>query len=307
MKGERMAWIALGIVSFFWGTTYLAIRIGVMHFPPFLFTGIRMAFGGIIMGMIWLFQKRTFRLTWKILGKNALAGIFFFTLGVGMVGWSEQYIPSGLAALLCSFPPIWLVIFNVFIFRMEKLNPWILFGILLGFGGTILVFREHFSELLNARYRLAVGVVVLANIGWVLASLGMKKENPSQDSVLNASIQMLSGGIFLFILSFFFEQQVKIVWTAPVVYSMIYLIIFGSVLAFWAYLYALSHLPLSLVSLHNYINVLVSIILGSLVLNEKLNPIIFMSVIITLIGIYFVNKGLNQNKKTELAHESPLE
>ena len=297
MRKDRLAWIALLIVCFFWGTTYLAIRIGVQVFPPFLFTGLRIFGGGIILMILWLFQKNRTPIGSKIVLVNGIAGFLFFTLGIGMVGWAEQVIPSGLAALLCSFPPIWLVLLNVFVFKVEKINATILLGIFLGFGGMILVFKEHIPDLLHPQYAIAVLVTISANICWVIASLYLKRSNPSGDSVLNAFIQMLSGGLFLLLFSFVFERNIHLVWSAPVIYSLLYLLVFGSVITFWAYLYALSHLPITLVSLHNYINVLVAIILGSVILNEGLNPFIFISVLITLLGIYFVHKGLQINKK----------
>jgi drug/metabolite transporter (DMT)-like permease len=297
MRKDRLAWLALFIVCFFWGTTYLAIRIGVRVFPPFLFSGLRLLAGGFLLFLIWYFKKNRSSINWKIIGLNSLAGFLFFTLGVGMVGWAEQFIPSGLAALLCSFPPIWLVLLNVFIFRVEKINPTMVIGILLGFGGMILVFREHIPDLLHPEYALAVGVTIMANISWVIASLFLKKNTPSGDSLLNAFIQMLAGGLVLMLFSLAFERNIPWSWTPPAVYSLIYLIVFGSVITFWAYLYALSHLPITLVSLHNYINVLVAILLGSLILKEGLNPFIFISVLITLTGIYFVHKGLKINQK----------
>ncbi len=295
MNKDRIALIALFIVCFFWGTTYLAIRIGVQTFPPFLFTGIRMFISGLLMGIIWFFQKKSTQLTWKMILTNSIAGFFFFSFGVGMVGWAEQLVPSGLAAMICSFPPVWIVLLNVFVFRVEKLNGLIIIGILLGLGGMILVFHEHLSELLDPKYRFAIGVTALANFGWAMASVFIKKRNPSTDSVLNACIQMLAGGLLLLLFYGLFESKITIVWSPPVIYSMAYLIIFGSVLTFWAYLYALKSLPITLVSVHNYVNVLVAILLGYLILNEKLNPFIFISVLITLLGIYLVHRGLKKN------------
>jgi len=298
MKTDRFAILALLLVSFFWGTTYLALRIGVSNLPPFLFTGLRMTIAGVIMGAVFLVaggtQNRAY--TIRSVGVNALAGVMFFSLGVGMVGWAEKVIPSGLAALICSLPPVWLVLINVFILKIEKLNRVIIFGILLGLTGMIIVFHEHLADLTVASYQFAILVTVLSNISWVGATIIVKQAKTAASPIFNSSVQMLAGGLVLLLLSAIFERQLTVTWTREGVYALVYLITFGSMVAFAAYNYALARLPITLVSMHTYANVLVAIALGSLLFHEMINGLIIAAILITLAGIYFVNLGLKLNK-----------
>src|SRR6478609_139444 len=113
MKSNLKAYIALIIVCIFWGTTYLALRIGVQGFPPFLFSGVRQLGAGILLFTYMFFVGKIEKLTWKDIGKQVLPGILLITLGNGIIGWAELYIPSGLAALIVSVMPIYVVVINL--------------------------------------------------------------------------------------------------------------------------------------------------------------------------------------------------
>lgn len=306
MKPEKPAIVALLLVCFFWGTTYLAMRVGVQTCPPFLFSALRMLFAGAILAVYLVFNRPGTRITWRMIWLNALAGIMFFCLGVGMVGWAEKQIPSGLAALICSLPPVWLVLINVFFYRIEKLNALIIIGILLGLGGMVLVFHEHLGDLVRSEYRLAVLVCVLGNFSWVTATLLVKKGKPSEFPIFNSCLQMLAGGLALMMLHIGFEAGQPVVWATNTLMALVYLVVFGSVIAFAAYSYALAKLPVTLVSLHTYANVFVAIAFGAILLNEELNMIIVIAVAVTMAGIYLVNKGLKNNRlKEELLNIAP--
>lgn len=299
MKPDKSALIALLLVCFFWGTTYLAMRVGVTTCPPFLFSGIRMLGASVILGVYLCINKPAIKVTARMIGLNSLAGVLFFCLGVGMVGWAEKQVPSGLAALICSLPPVWLVLINVFIYRIEKLNALIVLGVLLGLGGMVLVFHEHVMDLLRPEYRKAVAVTVLGNFSWVIATLIVKKGKPSEFPIFNACLQMLSGGLALMLLHLSFEQGQPVTWGRDVVIALVYLIVFGSVIAFAAYSYALAKLPVTLVSLHTYANVFVAIAFGALILHEQLNAAIGIAVLVSMAGIYLVNRGLKINRLRE--------
>lgn len=306
MKSDRPALIALLLVCFFWGTTYLAMRVGVTTCPPFLFSGIRMLAASVILGIYLFINRPAVKITLRMIGLNSLAGILFFCLGVGMVGWAEKQVPSGLAALICSLPPVWLVLINVFVYRIEKLNAMIVVGVLLGLGGMVLVFHEHVLDLLRPEYRKAVGVTVLGNFSWVIATLIVKKGKPSDFPIFNSCLQMLSGGLALMLLHIAFEGGQSVLWTREVVIALVYLVIFGSVVAFAAYSYALAKLPVTLVSLHTYANVFVAIAFGAIILHEQLNAAIGIAVLVSMAGIYLVNRGLKINRIREQVQESLL-
>ena len=163
----------------------------------------------------------------------------------------------------------------------------------------MLVFHEHLGDLVRPEYRLAVLVCVMGNFSWVLATLLMKKGSPSESPIFNAGSQMLAGGLALMLLHWGFEGAQPVIWATNTILALIYLVIFGSVIAFAAYLYALAKLPVTLVSLHTYANVFVAIAFGAILLHEQLNMTIMIAVAVTMGGIYLVNKGLKNNRKKE--------
>ncbi|RZJ29260.1 MAG: EamA family transporter, partial [Flavobacterium sp.] len=153
MTTQTKAYIALAIVCVFWGTTYLALRIGVMHFPPFLFSAIRQCGAGLLLFLWMAVTGNLEKLSLKDIGRQALPGFLLITLGNGTIGWAEMYIPSGLAALIVCIMPVYIVIFN-FVLGREKnlLNPKIITGFLLGCFGIVLIFRDNLADLGKSEY-----------------------------------------------------------------------------------------------------------------------------------------------------------
>ena len=152
MKNNKnlLAYFALGAVCIIWGTTYLALRIGVTQFPAFLFSLIRFAFAGPILV---IFMLTIGKATWpdrKIVINQAIVGFFMITLGISVVGWAETYISSGLAAIICSVMPIWIILINLIISKDERPNWLIILGLVTGLTGIIMIFGEHIGEFANS-------------------------------------------------------------------------------------------------------------------------------------------------------------
>jgi len=296
MRGSPLAIPALIMVCIIWGTTYLVILIGVQTVPPFLFSAIRMVLSSMVLAVLVIFSPSKVHLNARMIWVNAVAGILFFTLGNGMLGLTEKYIPSGLAALIFSLLPIWLVLINTLIFRTESINRLIVAGVVLGFIGVMLVFKEHLAELVDRKYLLAILATIAASLCCVASLLITKYGKPSGNPLMNSAIQMFAGGIGLFLLNLLFEQNQPANWTTSSQYALVYLVVFGSVVGYTCFSYALIHLPVTLLSLYTYANVLVAVLLGHFVMREKLNSSIFLAVTITLAGIFLVNSGLTRQK-----------
>jgi drug/metabolite transporter (DMT)-like permease len=290
------AYAALAAVCIIWGTTYLALRIAVLHFPPFLFTALRQTIAGLILIVAtFVFTKET----WPSLAyflRQAIAGFFMISLGNGLVAWAEMYIPSGIAAIICSLMPVVVIIMNIAIHREEKPNALVLLGVTLGLFGIVLIFSEHLKDLSDARYILGIFFTFVAVLAWAGASIWIKKKGSATNIFLNAGLQMFFGGLWLYPLSLAFDDYTRISWSAESIYPLIYLIVFGSIVAYLSYSYALRKLPMTIVSLYAYINPLVAVLLGWIVLSEKLNGQIFLAFLITITGIYLVNKGYQRAK-----------
>ncbi|MFM8851371.1 MAG: DMT family transporter [Cytophagales bacterium] len=303
MKIEKniLAYLALAAVCIIWGTTYLGLRIGVTQFPPFLFSIIRFLTAGPILILVVLLTRAAPWPDRKVLFNQAVSGLLMVTLGISMVGWAEMYISSGVAAIICSMMPIWTVLINVFFTKDEQPNGLIVLGLVTGLTGIILIFGEHLSEFSNSNYLLGIVLTFAANLCWAIGSIWIKKKNSNSNPFLNAGLQMLFGGIFLMPFTLLLDDYSRINWNAPVVYSLAYMSLVGSVAAYTCYSYAIKKLPMTLVSLYAYINPIVAVLLGWLVLDEKLNLRIALAIVVTIAGIYIVNKGyqLKATKRTQ--------
>lgn len=286
-----MAYLCLGGICIIWGTTFLAMRIGVKDFPPFLFAGLRQFIAGLLLVgyMLWI-KKSKFPSRANVV-RQAFGGFLMITLGNGLVSWAEVYVPSGVAAIICSFMPVWVVLINLTINRSELPNGLIVFGVFTGLCGIILVFNEHLADFVNSNYQLGIVFIFIASLTWALGSVIIKRSRDGSNPFVNAGLQMLFGGLWCFVLSFLLDDLSSVKWTRQVGFSLTYLIIVGSVAAFAMYVYALTQLPIIIASLYSYVNPLVAVVLGWLLLDEKLNLIIGVAIVVTAMGIYLVNRG----------------
>ena len=290
-RSNLLAYLALGAICVIWGTTYLALRVGVTQFPPFLFSSIRFLIAGpILLGLLFMLGKGS-KPTRKFLFHQAVSGLLMCTLGVGVVGWAETIVSSGLAAIICSVMPIWVILINIGITSEEKPTIPIVIGLMIGLIGIVLIFGEHVTEFSDPQYAFCIIMAFFGNISWSFGTVWMKQKNQNTDPILAASWQMFFGGVFLIPMSLVFDDYTNIHWTAGSLIAMGHLILFGSVAAYTCLGYAIKKLPVTIVSLYAYINPIVAVVLGGLILNEKLNVQIGIGILITLAGIYIVNRG----------------
>ena len=286
-----LAYLSLAAVCLIWGTTYLALRIGVTQFPPFLFSLLRFSCAGPILLIIVFVTGKAKWPDRKTIINQAISGISMITFGISMVGWAEVYISSGMAAIICSMMPIWTSLINVIFTNDEKPNWLIILGLATGLSGIILIFSEHLTEFSNINYLAAIAITFLSNICWAMGSIFIKKKNQHTNPFLGAGLQMTFGALALIPISLLFDDYSSVEWSRDVAYSLIYMIAVGSVGAYAAFSYAIKKLPMTLVSLYAYINPIVAVVLGWLILGEKLNDRIAIAILITIAGIYIVNRG----------------
>jgi drug/metabolite transporter (DMT)-like permease len=290
-RNDLLAYLALAAICFLWGTTYLALRIGVVQFPPFLFSTIRFLVAGpVLILLVMIFGKASLP-NWKVIREQAIGGLLMVTCGISVVTYAEVQISSGIAAVICSMMPIYVVLINIFITKDEKPNFFIIVGLALGFAGILLIFSEHLVEFSNPIYLKSILLTFSANLCWAIGSVWTKKKNSGSNPFMNAGLQLFFGGLFLIPLSLLFDDYATIQWTTPVIFSLSYLILIGSVAAYACYFYAIGKLPMTLVSLYAYINPVIAVLLGWLILSEKLNIRIAIAIAVTLTGIYLVNRG----------------
>lgn len=301
MKNHTKAYLAYAFICIIWGTTYLAIRVAVAHYPPFLLAGSRQLISGIILVGIALLINKKADLSRKNLLQQTLVGFLLITLGNGLVTWAEQYVQSGVAALICSTMPISAVIINI-ISGKEKLNMIILLGMLLGFTGVVLIFQDNLSQQSGNGQLYIIGIIALfiATTSWALGSLLNKRSTNTINSLFNAGFQVITGGLFMLIVSPVVDDYTNLVlWNEEGMKALLYLIVFGSILAYAAYMYALKILPVGFVTSYAYINPLVAVILGALLLDEPLNSYTIIAFILIILGIFIVRSGYKKQERTK--------
>jgi drug/metabolite transporter (DMT)-like permease len=298
MKNTK-AYLALFTVCIVWGTTYLAMLIGVSGFPAFLFSGIRHFTAGLIIWLVIFLTKRKFRLNSKDILRQVIPGVLMLAIGNGTIGWAEKYIPSGLAALIVSVMPVYVVLIQLLGGKGKStLNLSILLGLGLGCTGILLIFRDNLKDLTNTQYLLGVLATFAASLSWAAGTVYMKRNAAKTDYLVNTAIQLSSGGIALLLSSPFLDDlsQVSQI-TANSIWALVYLIAFGSLLSYLCYMYAVKNLPVGLVSIYAYINPFIAVSLGFLLNGERVTWLTAVAFMTTVTGVYFINKGYKVPRK----------
>lgn len=296
MEKEKNTRAYLSLLSIYivWGTTYLAIRIGVEHLPPVLFTGLRWIVAGPIMLMLLLLKK------YRLPNKNdmlhlGISGLLLLGGGNGLVVFAEQWVPSGLTALLITTVPFWVVGIDAIIPQGKKINPTILLGLFLGLVGIGIIFGEDFVRLFDPSYLGGIIALMFAVFLWSVGTLYSKYKKISVHPLMGAATQMIIAGIVITALGLILGEGSEFHFTTSGFYAYLYLVIFGSLIGYGSYIYAIAHLPISLVTTYAYVNPIIALFLGWLVLDEQISIWIVLAAAIILIGVTLVKKGSEKN------------
>lgn len=291
--------MAVAYLSLAWGTTYLAIRIAVMHYPAFLFAGFRQVIGGFLLGVIALALYRKADLSRKMILHNMFVGFLLITVGNGIVAYAEKTVPSGVAALICCLMPLNAVVLNLLIHKNETLNTKIVAGLVLAITGVGLIFRDNLSDLINPSYLWGMIAIYVGTLAWAYGSIRNRYREAKSNPLFNSALQLLFGGMFLLILSPVVDSYENFEPFQPdAMKAMAYLIIVGSLLAYSLYMYAFKILPVGVVTLYAYINPLVAVILGYFILDERLTWFTALSFVTIVSGVYLVNTGYRKQKQS---------
>lgn len=290
------AYAALAAVCFFWGTTYLAIRIGVETMPPFLFAGIRFLIAGGLVCLYYILKKTPLPTVseWKSI---VLISLLFFVIGNTSVVQAEQHISSGLAALICSAIPIWVVLINLIMSKAEKINSLIIAGLITGFAGLVMIFYDNLGDLSQPALFLSILFLLFGNLTWSYGTVYSKKIKWKTPFMYAAGLQMLVAGVLLSITGFLSGESSRFQPDFEGWVSLLYLALIGSIVSYGAYLYALAHLPSTVVSLYAYVNPIVAVVFGYLVLQEQFGLFTLLAMVVTIVGVYLVNSGFKAKQE----------
>lgn len=289
-KENLKAYLALLSIYIVWGTTYLAIRIGVKDLPPVLFAGLRWLAAGPI--LFFILKLRGYALPKKEdLIHLAVVGLGLLGIGNVFVVFAEQWLPSGLTALLITTVPFWIVGIESVLPKGMKLNGIILLGLLLGLAGIGIIFGGDIEHLFEPSYLGGVLGIMVAVIGWAGGTVYSKYKKVSVHPLMGASIQMIIAGIILTIVGLALGEGSGLKFSSDSFWAFVYLIIFGSLVGYGSYIYAVAHLPISLVSTYAYVNPIIALFLGWWILGEEISPSIILAAAVILGGVGLVKKG----------------
>ena len=286
---SRLAYAAWLAVCFLWGTTYLGIRIALETVPPMLVGGLRFTTAGalILCVMAVIRERLPPPREWP-----ALAGLGVLLLGFGNGGvvWAEQTLPSGLTAVLVATVPFWMVGVERLAGKPEPLTASRVLGLVIGFAGIVLLVWPELRLGEGRTFLVAVGATQLACVGWAIGSTYSRRRAFTENVLVTAAAQMLFGGLAMLAAGSLRGEWSHLAISGRSAGAVAYLFLCGSVAGFSAYAYALKHLPVTTVSLYAYVNPVIAVVLGTMVLGEPWSPRLVAAGATVLIGMAMVRR-----------------
>jgi drug/metabolite transporter (DMT)-like permease len=278
---RRLAYFAWAAVCIIWGTTYLGIRVSLESIPPALMGGLRWTIAGSMLALYLILRGRPLppRSQWRGI---LLLGFLLLGLGNGGVVFAEQWVPSGLAAVIVATSPFWMAAVEACLPDGERLRPAIILGLIVGFSGIVLLVWPDLSlgSASGRGFLAGVAALQIASIGWSIGSSYSKRQgrraqqsgaadpNGPEAVLGSTAYQMLAGGLMMIAAGTLRGEWGDLYFTTRTSVALIYMSTLGAIGGFVAYTYALRHLPVSFVSLYAYINPIIAVALGVAVLHE---------------------------------------
>lgn len=298
IDGKGKGYLALFITSVVWGTTWVASKIGVNEIPALQMAYIRQFIAGICLVVFFIGYQKFPLPTAKQFRWIIIMSILMFVFANGLSTWSLKYIPTGLSALIGALYPLSVVIIERVFFKTKKMTILTFLGLFLGITGVGIVFYENAFNNSAASFGTGVTLSLIAMLSWSFGTIFIVRNKANINPYYGTGWQMLISSIILMVFAEttqptipFYEISLK-VWMV-----ILYLVIFGSILSFVAFIYSIKKLPAAISSLYAYVNPLVAMVTAALVLNEKLTINILWGAIVTLIGVYLVNYSIKKAAK----------
>ena len=303
MKSDRaLAFAAFAIVCTVWGTTYLGIRIAVETIPPMLLTGVRYVVAGLILFTIARLRGDAFPKDRRAFFNVGLVGTLMVAGGNFSVIWAEQWVPSGIAALLVATSPFWAAIMERLRTGGESISARKMAGMVVGFlGVAMLVTPGGANGALDRRVLIGALAIQCGAIAWQYGTLRGKHYTAAVAPLMSSALQMLIGGTLIGVIGLASGEVSRFVLTPRTFAALAYLTLFGSVLAYTSYVYALKHMKTTTMSLYAYVNPVIAVLVGWLVLNEKLTWLSITAMCVILAGVALVQTARKQARHYTIA------
>lgn len=296
-KYSIQVFISFASIYVIWGSTFFAISVALKGFPPFILSGFRFFTAGLLL-FLWQLskgQKAGSFLHWK---KNAIIGILILTGGTGLVAWGEQYVSSTEAAIAIATGPFWFIALDKKNWKSYFSYIPVVTGLIIGFIGLILFLRDSITSsdhgASSSLRIIAFAVLALSSISWVIGSLYSKNNPASASTFMNSAQQLIVAGLASLLIAFFKGE-----WTAfhPTDVSLsswaglLFLIFFGSIVAYLSYIWLLEVKDPVLVSTHTYINPIVAVLVGWIIASEYIGTNQLLGLFVILFGVLLTNSS----------------
>ena len=282
--------LAFAAIYLIWGTTYLGLAIAVETMPPFLMTSARFLVAGGLLFLVLRARGAPMpkRPHWR---SAVIIGFFLMVGGTGLVTWSEQQVPSSTAALVVATMPMWIALFDWLLFKGSRPGRRVTIGLVLGLAGIFLLVGPG-QILGTAGFSLAsLLILLLAPILWSYGSLYSRGADLPEDTFMSTAMEMLAGGVLLLLTGLLTGEATQLnvaeISTRSLA-AMIYLTVFGSFVAFTAYIWLLKHVQATKVATYTYVNPVFAVFLGWLILSEAITPITIVAVVIVTFAVILI-------------------
>lgn len=293
--------VVVGLLAIYllWGGTYVGIKLAIVSIPPYFMAGLRFLAAGIIMyvGLHFTGAQNPSAAQWLRAG---LLGILMPFIGNGGIVWAVQLIPSGVAALLVGTVSLWMVILNWLWFDKERPTLMIFWGLAAGFTGVYILVGPGKIISGDPINPLGIVILIIASLSWALGSLYSRRAELPQSPIMTTAIEMIVGGAAFILVSFFAGEWQELHLqeiTAVSIWSLGYLILFGSIIGFTVYAWLIKATSPTLVSTYAFVNPVVAVFLGWLILAEPFNVRISLATLTIVLAVAIITYSQNQQKR----------
>jgi len=300
--------LAFACVYFFWGSTYTAIKIGTQYLPALLMTGTRFLISGSL--MLLFCRLRGLRIVYaaRQMAWLALFGLLMLGIGNFALIWAEKSLPSGLAALIVAVVPLYVALLEKVLPHGEQLRPLGILGLLLGFLGLGVLLAPSLRHGLTGQSAqlLAGGALLIGSLAWAVGSLLSRRAKLPIDVLVAAAWQMFFAGAANFSLALLRGEPRHAQWNRPALDSVAYLVVFGSWVGYTAYVWLITHVPVGKVATYAYVNPMVAVLLGFLLLNEHLVPTEYIGMALVIVAVALVTSSQTKTKVPQAELEAEI-
>ena len=281
-------YLALVAVCFFWGTTYLGIRMSLETFPPLMLVSVRYILSGGIL-LLWAAWRGLYIPRGRELAAACFSGFLTLGIGNGALVFAEVIIPSGIAGLIITTQPFWMIGAEASLPGGERLHAPTIAAMLLGLAGASLLFTPGGAQAIDRNLLNGFLILQIGMAGWSFGSILQRRQNGKAHSIIAGGVQQFAAGLVLAPFAVLMPHD-EIHWSFRGVAAIWYLVIFGSLVGYSAYIYSLDRLPVAIVSVYPYVNAVVAVTLGWLFYRERFGPREAAAMVVIFVSVALVKR-----------------